>query len=142
MASTTELRSQITTNIVTQLEKMLTDNFDTDIFYTGGNYGTLTFSCGEVDGKEIYGSIKFTLHKSNYDLDNEIEKFEDFWDEKQLKAKLAAQNKEEKERKLAEKKARAAAKVKAEKIAKERQKRSIANMREQIKEEANTNDVN
>jgi hypothetical protein len=38
---------------------------------------------GEVNGEPVYGSIKFTLHKSNWNLDAEIEKYFEKVEEKE-----------------------------------------------------------
>ena len=84
--------------VVERIEKCLSEEFG-DIFHTGDNFNTLTFEVGEFGGKELLGSVKFTLHKESYNLDDEIEVFEDFY-EMRMKKLL------EKRRKEAEKKAK------------------------------------
>lgn len=84
--------------VVERIEKCLSEEFG-DIFHTGDNFNTLTFEVGEFGGKELLGSVKFTLHKESYNLDDEIEVFEDFY-EMRMKKLL------EKKKKEAEKKAK------------------------------------
>lgn len=84
--------------VVERIEKCLSEEFG-DIFHTGDNFNTLTFEVGEFGGKELLGSVKFTLHKESYNLDDEIEIFEDFY-EMRMKKLL------EKKKKEAEKKAK------------------------------------
>jgi len=71
-------KNKFSEGIVQRIEKCLTEEFG-DIFRTGDNFNTLTFEVGEFGGKELYGSVKFTLHKPTYNLDEEIEVFEDFY---------------------------------------------------------------
>jgi hypothetical protein len=84
--------------VVERIEKCLSKEFG-DIFHTGDNFNTLTFEVGEFGGKELLGSVKFTVHKESYNLDEEIEVFEDFY-EMRMKKLL------EKKKKEAEKKAK------------------------------------
>jgi hypothetical protein len=84
--------------VMERIEKCLSKEFG-DIFHTGDNFNTLTFEVGEFGGKELLGSVKFTLHKESYNLDDEIEVFEDFY-EMRMKKLL------EKKKKEAEKKAK------------------------------------
>ena len=84
--------------VVERIEKCLSEEFG-DIFHTGDNFNTLTFEVGEFGGKELLGSVKFTLHKESYNLDDEIEVFEHFY-EMRMKKLL------EKKKKEAEKKAK------------------------------------
>ena len=105
--SSTEQRNEITRNIMDKLAEVLSPIFG-DIFYTGENFNTITFSAGEVDGKETFGSIKFTLHKANYNLDDEIDKYELFREERELKEKLKAEKKKEQLKKAQEKQAKIA----------------------------------
>lgn len=74
-----EERNKFSATIVERIEKCLAAEFG-DIFRTGDNFNTLTFEVGEFNGNELYGSVKFTLHKPTYNLDDEIEVFEDFYD--------------------------------------------------------------
>lgn len=108
--SITTQRNQLTLQAVQDLEKIFQDN-DIEFFRTGANLNTITYVVGEIDGKEVYGSIKFTLHKSDYDLDEEIEEYEMLLEErdkkakeKELRNKKALKDREERARKAAEKK--------------------------------------
>lgn len=132
MASTMQIREEITRDFVQKLEDVLRENFDEDIFYTSENLNTLTFLCGEVDGKKVYGSVKFTLHKSNYNLDEEIEKYELKREEKELKAKVTAQKKKEQLKKAEERKAKAAARQERQELEGNRLKTSIEEMKKQV----------
>ena len=85
--------------VVERIEKCLSEEFG-DIFHTGDNFNTLTFEVGEFGGKELLGSVKFTLHKESYNLDDEIEVFEDFY-EMRMK-KLLEKKKKEDEKKAKE----------------------------------------
>lgn len=72
-------KNKFSAAIVERIEKCLAAEFG-DIFRTGDNFNTLTFEVGEFNGDELYGSVKFTLHKPSYNLDEEIEVFEDFYE--------------------------------------------------------------
>ena len=133
MANNTEKRALITKDTIKFLEDILIDNLeDIDIFRTGDNLNTITWEVGELDGMPVYGSIKFTLHKANYNLDDEIEKFESKLEEVELKAKLKAQKQAEKEKKLAEQKAKAEARKNEAELAKRRTEKNIAELKEQL----------
>ena len=84
--TTSAQRTQLTLQAVQDLEKIFQDN-DIEFFRTGANLNTITYVVGEIDGKEVYGSIKFTLHKNDYDLDEEIEEYEMLLEERDKKAK-------------------------------------------------------
>ena len=108
--TTSAQRTQLTLQAVQDLEKIFQDN-DIEFFRTGANLNTITYVVGEIDDKEVYGSIKFTLHKSDYDLDEEIEEYEMLLEErdkkakeKELRNKKALKDREERARKAAEKK--------------------------------------
>ena len=134
MANTTEQRNAITTAMVAKLEDMFNAEFNNEIYRTGDNLSTITFEAGEVDGQPVYGSVKFTLHKSNYDLDDEIEKYYAKEEEKALKAKLAAERKADKERKIAEQKAKAEQRKQAAELAKQKTQKSIETLKSQLSE--------
>lgn len=111
MASITAQRAALTAEKVKWIEEIF-NNADVEFFRTGNNLATLTFECGEIDGKPVYGSIKFTLHKADYNLDDEIEEFEMLLEEKEKKAEekrrrdaKALKDKAAREAKAAEKKA-------------------------------------
>lgn len=111
MASITAQRAALTAEKVKWIEEIF-NNADVEFFRTGSNLATLTFECGEIDGKPVYGSIKFTLHKADYNLDDEIEEFEMLLEEKEKKAEekrrrdaKALKDKAAREAKVAEKKA-------------------------------------
>lgn len=91
-----EERNAYSAAIVDRIEKCLQEEFG-DIFRTGDNFNTLTFYTGTFNGDELFGSVKFTLHKPTYDLDEEIEVFEDFYAmrEKSRKNKVAEEKVED-----------------------------------------------
>ena len=92
-----EAREKLSREVIEKLEGILEDA-GFEIYRTGDNMNTITFPIEENEGKTTYGSIKFTLHKENYDLDKEIEEFEMVLEEKQKKEaeKAAAKKREEK----------------------------------------------
>ena len=111
MASITAQRATLTAERVKWLEEIF-NNAGVEYFRTGNNLATMTFECGEIEGKPVYGSIKFTLHKADYNLDDEIEEFEMLLEEKEKKAEekrrrdaKALKDKATREAKAAEKKA-------------------------------------
>lgn len=111
MASITAQRAALALEKVKWLENIF-DKAGIEYYRTGNNLSTLTFECGEIDNKLLYGSIKFTLHKADYNLDDEIEEFEMLLEEKQKKAEekekrdeKALKDKAIREAKVAEKKA-------------------------------------
>ena len=111
MASITAQRATLTAERVKWLEEIF-NNAGVEYFRTGSNLATMTFECGEIEGKPVYGSIKFTLHKADYNLDDEIEEFEMLLEEKEKKAEekrrrdaKALKDKATREAKAAEKKA-------------------------------------
>ena len=117
MASMTSIRNELTKKCVEDLEKIFSDA-DIEFFRTGANLNTLTYVVDEIDGQEIYGSIKFTLHKEGYNLDEEIEEYEMLLEEraakdkqKQEKAEAAMRERAAKEKKNLDKKLRAAAEL-------------------------------
>ena len=71
---------------------------------------TLTFKVGDVDSGTkqytAYGSIKFTLHKSDFVLDDAKYEYEAIVQEREDKARLAAEKKALAEKDRAEKKAK------------------------------------
>lgn len=98
----TILRERITNETVSQLLSLLQKNLSTDIFQTDDNLSTLTWEVGEVDGTPLYGSIKFTLHKADYNLDDEIEKFEMKLEETEMNQKKREEREAEEARKKKE----------------------------------------
>lgn len=111
MASVTAQRATLTAEKVKWIEEIFS-KAGIEYFRTGNNLSTLTFDCGEIEGKPVYGSIKFTLHKADYNLDDEIEEFEMLLEEKEKKAEekkkreaRALKDKAAREARLAEKKA-------------------------------------
>lgn len=72
-------KNKFSQKIVERIQECLVPEFG-DIFQTGDNFNTLTFEAGEFKGQPLYGSVKFTLHKPTYNLDDEIEVFEDFYE--------------------------------------------------------------
>lgn len=116
-------RNKKTASIMERLERILSEEFG-EIFRTGANLNTITFCVSEEGETEAFGSVKFTLHKANYNLDDEIEEFEDFREQKLKAEELKAQKKALKEKDEAAKAAARAErnaikeKVMAEKIEK------------------------
>lgn len=108
--SITAMRNELTKRSIEELEEIFR-NADIEFYRTGANFNTLTYLVGEINGKEVYGSIKFTLHKENYNLDDEIEEYELLLEdrskkaeEKELRDRKAVKEREDKERKAIEKK--------------------------------------
>lgn len=133
MASITAQRATLTAERVKWLEEIF-NNAGVEYFRTGNNLATMTFECGEIEGKPVYGSIKFTLHKADYNLDDEIEEFEMLLEEKEKKAEekrrrdvKALKDKAAKEAKAAEKKA-------LEEKERERRREYLASLEEKRKE--------
>lgn len=116
MAKMTEtaIRNELTTSAVSKLIETLTAAGYEPV--RTKDLQTITFFVGDVDSGSknysAYGSIKFTLHKSDFDLDEAIDNYEAEVQERADKAKLAAEKKALAEKERAEKKAkREAAKV-------------------------------
>ena len=120
MAKMTEtaIRTQLTTEAIAKLISTLTEA-GYEVTRTK-DLQTLTFEVGEVknDTKAYtaYGSIKFTLHKSDFNLEDAQYEYEATVQEREDKAKLQAEKKVLAEKDRAEKKAkREAAKALKEK---------------------------
>ena len=129
MASITAQRATLTAERVKWLEEIF-NNAGVEYFRTGNNLATMTFECGEIEGKPVYGSIKFTLHKADYNLDDEIEEFEMLLEEKKKKA-IEKEKREEKQAKdKAAKEAKAAEKKALEEKKKEERKEYLASIKE------------
>ena len=133
MASITAQRATLTAERVKWLEEIF-NNAGVEYFRTGNNLATMTFECGEIEGKPVYGSIKFTLHKADYNLDDEIEEFEMLLEEKEKKAEekrcrdaKALKDKAAREAKAAEKKA-------LEEKEREKRREYLASLEEKRKE--------
>lgn len=133
MASITAQRNALAAEKVAWIE---------DIFYkagvefyrTGNNLSTLTFDCGEIEGKPVYGSIKFTLHKADYNLDDEIEEFEMLLEEKEKKAEEKRRRDAKALKDKAAKEAKAAEKKALEEKERERRREYLASLEEKRKE--------
>ena len=130
----TEQRNQITELNMQKITEALDAIYD-EVCFTGDNLTTRSFVAGEVNGEPVYGSIKFTLHKSNWNLDDEIDKYYAKVEERELKAKVTAQKKAEKERKLALQKEKAAKRQAAAELDKVRTQKSIESLKAQLKED-------
>lgn len=129
MASITEQRNELSMKKVKELEEIFY-KAGIEFYRTGSNFNTLTYECGEIDGKPVYGSIKFTLHKDDYDLDDKIEEFEMFFEERKQKAKEKERKKASLEKKEAIKKSKAAERKTIEERAKERRREYLASLKE------------
>lgn len=110
MAKMTEtaIRNELTIATVNKLYETLVDaGFVVD---RTKDLQTLTFEVGAVDSGTknytAYGSVKFTLHKSDFVLDNAIKEYEATVTEREEKAKLLAEKKALAEKERAEKKAK------------------------------------
>lgn len=134
MANSTEQRKRITEDTIKQLEEAMQAIYP-EIYFTGDNTNTISFVAGQVNGEDVYGSIKFTLHKANWNLDDEIEKYFAKVEERELKAKVAAQKKADKERKIAAQKEKAAKRQAAAELDKARTQKSIADLKAQLKDD-------
>jgi hypothetical protein len=102
-------RLKFSRDVVEKIRTVLEPEFG-DIFQTNDNYATLTFEVGEFKGAPLYGSIKFTLHKEDYDLDEAIETFEDFDMMRVKRAEELARKRAEEEKKAQEREAKRKAK--------------------------------
>lgn len=129
MASITEQRNELSMKKVKELEEIFY-KAGIEFYRTGPNFNTLTYECGEIDGKPVYGSIKFTLHKDDYDLDDKIEEFEMFFEERKQKAKEKERKKASLEKKEAIKKSKAAERKTIEEREKERRREYLASLKE------------
>lgn len=129
MASITEQRNELSMKKVKELEEIFY-KAGIEFYRTGSNFNTLTYECGEIDGKPVYGSIKFTLHKDDYDLDDKIEEFEMFFEEREQKAKEKERKKASLEKKEAIKKSKAAERKAIEEREKERRREYLASLKE------------
>ena len=134
MASITEQRNKISADMMTRLEEMFNKEFNYEIYLTGDNVTTISFQAGEINDEPVYGSVKFTLHKSNWDLDAEIDKYNEVVEERELKAKLRAQAKADKERKLVVQREKAAKRAKAAQMEREQRQKEIAKLKEELAE--------
>ena len=98
-------RLKFSRDVVEKIRKCLEVEFG-DVFQTNDNYATLTFEVGEFKEVPLYGSVKFTLHKEDYDLDEAIEEFEDMDAMRIKRAEELAKRKEDEAKKKAEREAR------------------------------------
>lgn len=110
MAKMTEtaIRNELTTATVSKLyETLVNAGFIVD---RTKDLQTLTFEVGEVDSGTkqytAYGSVKFTLHKSDFVLDEAIKEYNATVKEREDKARLLAEKKALAEKERAEKKAK------------------------------------
>lgn len=133
MASITAQRAALTTERVKWLEEIF-NNAGVEYFRTGDNLATMTFECGEIEGKPVYGSIKFTLHKADYNLDDEIEEFEMLLEEKEKKAEEKRRRDAKALKDKAAREAKAAEKKALEEKERERRREYLASLEEKRKE--------
>ena len=110
MAKMTEtaIRNELTTTTVAKLyDTLVNAGFVVD---RTKDLQTLTFEVGDVDNGTkaytAYGSVKFTLHKSDFVLDDAIKEYEATVNEREEKAKLLAEKKAKAEADRAAKKAK------------------------------------
>lgn len=104
----TAIRNEMTTSAVAKLYETLT-NAGYTVTRTK-DLQTLTFEVGKVDSGTknytAYGSVKFTLHKSDFNLEDAAFEYEDTVQTREAKAKLQAEKKALAEKDRAEKKAK------------------------------------
>lgn len=133
MASITAQRATLTAERVKWLEEIF-NNAGVEYFRTGDNLTTMTFECGEIEGKPVYGSIKFTLHKADYNLDDKIEEFEMLLEEKEKKAEEKRRRDAKALKDKAAKEAKAAEKKALEEKEREKRREYLASLEEKRKE--------
>ena len=133
MASITAQRAALTAERVKWLEEIF-NNAGVEYFRTGNNLATMTFECGEIEGKPVYGSIKFTLHKADYNLDDEIEEFEMLLEEKEKKAEEKRRRDAKALKDKAAREAKAAEKKALEEKGREKRREYLASLEEKRKE--------
>lgn len=133
MASITAQRAALTAERVKWLEEIF-NNAGVEYFRTGNNLATMTFECGEIEGKPVYGSIKFTLHKADYNLDDEIEEFEMLLEEKEKKAEEKRRRDAKALKDKAAREAKAAEKKVLEEKEREKRREYLASLEEKRKE--------
>ena len=133
MASITAQRAALTAERVKWLEEIF-NNAGVEYFRTGNNLATMTFECGEIEGKPVYGSIKFTLHKADYNLDDEIEEFEMLLEEKEKKAEEKRRRDAKALKDKATREAKAAEKKALEEKERERRREYLTSLEEKRKE--------
>ena len=133
MASITAQRAALTAERVKWLEEIF-NNAGVEYFRTGNNLATMTFECGEIEGKPVYGSIKFTLHKADYNLDDEIEEFEMLLEEKEKKAEEKRRRDAKVLKDKAAREAKAAEKKALEEKEREKRREYLASLEEKRKE--------
>lgn len=133
MASITAQRAALTAERVKWLEEIF-NNAGVEYFRTGNNLATMTFECGEIEGKPVYGSIKFTLHKADYNLDDEIEEFEMLLEEKEKKAEEKRRRDAKALKDKAAREAKAAEKKALEEKEREKRREYLASLEEKRKE--------
>ena len=104
----TAIRNEITTATVAKLIEVL-ESAGFDVTRTN-DLQTLSFPVGTVDNGtknyEAFGSIKFTLRKSDFNLTDASDEYELLVQEREDKARLAAEKKALAEKDRAEKKAK------------------------------------
>lgn len=128
MSLTRAQREAISIECVKELEEMLFQAKG-EIFRTCDNMNTITWQVSEDNGKPIYGSIKFTLHKDDYDLDNKIEEFEYFNAERKKKAELEKEKEKLRKKEQEKRKAKAAEKKAIEEREKKKRQEYLASIK-------------
>lgn len=128
MSLTRAQREAISIECVKELEEMLF-HAKGEIFRTCDNMNTITWQVSSDEGKPIYGSIKFTLHKDDYDLDNKIEEFEYYDAERKKKAELEKKKEALRKAEQEKKKAKAAEKKSLEEKEKKKRQEYLASIK-------------
>ena len=70
-----DAKIKFTRGLVDRIAPYLEKEFG-EVFYTQENMQTLTFPV-EYEGKTLYASVRLTLHKEDFDLDEAIDAYED-----------------------------------------------------------------
>ncbi len=117
----TKQREKIVNSTMEKIIEILEEN--KIIYDRTKDFQTLTFECGEIEKSDgvkcnLYGSIKFTLHKDDFNLDDAIFEFEDKIKAKEEREKIL----EEKHKKALEDKAKREQKKKEMEEKKKREK--------------------
>lgn len=126
MTSMTEKRTIFTKEIVNRFEQILKDA-GLDPFKTGDTYNQFSFEFDPLDedGEPVYGSLKFTLHKSNWSWKKESEKYKMYMEERELAAKAKEDRAKRALEDKAKREAKAAAKASLEAKQEEQRKRQL-----------------
>lgn len=122
-------KEEISKSWINTLEEIIYEHVG-EIFRTGENAHTITWQVAEDGGRPIYGSIKFTLHKEDYDLESKIDEFEYFLEEKKEKEKLEKERAVKKEKEREQRAIKAAKRKEQEEKEKKKRQEYLASLKE------------